>query len=103
MKNKSNKQGKKERERFSIFTSADRCFACKSTYKLTWNEIYRGRNRSHSMKYGFCLRMCLDCHRKYQENNNFNDYLHRQSQEYWECNIGTREEFIKVFRRNYLE
>lgn len=103
MKSKSNKQAKKERDRFSVFTTKEKCFVCKSTYQLTWNEIYRGRNRSNSMKYGFCLRMCLDCHRKYQDDINFNDYWHRKGQEYWECNIGSREEFIKVFRRNYLK
>ena len=103
MKNKSNKQAKKERERFSVFTSADRCFVCKSTYQLTWNEMYRGRNRYNSMKDGFCLRMCLNCHRKYQDDAFFNDFWHREAQLYFEEHYGTREDFIKKYRRNYLE
>lgn len=102
IKNKSNKQAKKERERFSVFTSADRCFVCKSTYQLTWNEIYRGRNRSNSMEDGFCLRMCLNCHRKFQDDTNFNDFWHREAQLYFEEHYGTKEDFIKKYRRNYL-
>lgn len=103
MKNKSNKQAKKERERFSVFTSSDRCFVCKSTYQLTWNEIYRGRNRSNSMEDGFCLRMCLNCHREYQDDTNFNDFWHREAQLYFEEHYGTKEDFISRYRRNYLK
>jgi len=102
LKNKSKKQVKKERERFSVFTTNDRCMVCESTYQLTWNEIFRGRNRSNSMKYGFCLRMCLNCHREYQDDVIFNELWHKKAQEYFECNIGTRNDFIKIFRRNYL-
>jgi len=103
MKNKSNKLAKLERKRKSVFTDNDRCMVCKSTYQLTWNEIYRGRNRTNSMKYGFCLRMCLNCHREYQEDANFNELWHKTAQRYFEEYYGTRDEFISIFRRNYLE
>ena len=103
MKNKSNRLAKLERKRFSVFTTNDRCMVCKSTYQLTWNEIYRGRNRSNSMKYGFCLRMCLNCHKEYQEDAVFNEHWHKTAQRYFEEHYGTREEFISIFRRNYLE
>lgn len=103
MKNKSNKLAKLERKRFSVFTANDRCMVCKSTYQLTWNEIYRGRNRINSMKYGFCLRMCLNCHREYQEDVLFNELWHKTAQKYFEQNYGTREDFIAIFRRNYLK
>ena len=103
MKNKSNKLAKLERKRYSVFTSDDKCFVCKSTDLLTWNEIYRGRNRSNSMKYGFCLRMCLFCHELKQEDADFNAYWHQKAQMYWEIHIGSREQFIAVFRKNYLD
>lgn len=103
MRFKSNKLAKFERNRFSVFTDTDYCFMCGSIYQLTWNEIYRGKNRINSMKYGFCLRMCLSCHRLYQDDVDFNEYWHRQAQLYWENNISTREEFLKVFWRNWLE
>lgn len=104
MQNKSNKLASLERNRYSVFSNdTERCYLCGSTYKLTWHEIYSGKNRQNSMRYGLCLRLCLNCHSKEQEDSQFNDYWHKQGQLYWEENIGSREEFIKVFRRNYLK
>ena len=103
MKNKSNKLAKLERNRFSVFTDDDRCFVCGSTYLLTWNEIYRGKNRPNSMQDGFCLRMCLTCHRKYQDDVAFNEFWHRKAQLYYEKNIGSRKQFLARYRRNYLD
>lgn len=103
MKNKSKKLAKLECERYSVFTAEDKCFVCGSTYLLTWNEIYRGKNRQNSMEDGFCLRMCLTCHRKYQDDVAFNDFWHRKAQLYYEQNIGDRKHFLARYRRNYLE
>lgn len=104
MQNKSNKLASLEKNRYSVFSNdTERCYLCGSTYKLTWHEIYSGKNRQNSMRYGLCLRLCLNCHSKEQEDSQFNDYWHKQGQLYWEENIGSREEFIKVFRRNYLK
>lgn len=104
MQNKSNKLASLERNRYSVFSNdTERCYLCGSTYKLTWHEIYSGKNRQNSMKNGLCLRLCLNCHSKEQEDSQFNDYWHKQGQLYWEKNIGSREEFIKVFRRNYIK
>lgn len=101
---KSNKLASLERNRYSVFSEdTEKCYLCGSTYKLTWHEIYSGKNRQNSMKNGLCLRLCLNCHSKEQEDSQFNDYWHKQGQLYWEENIDSREEFIKVFRRNYLE
>lgn len=104
MQNKSNKLASLERNRYSVFSNdTERCYLCGSTYKLTWHEIYSGKNRQNSMKNGLCLRLCLNCHSKEQEDSQFNDYWRKQGQLYLEENTGSREEFIKVFRRNYLE
>ena len=103
MKNKSNKLAKLERNRFSVFTNnKDKCMFCSATTNLTWHEIFRGRNRANSIKYGFCLRMCLNCHEEKQEDAFFNNFWHRQAQLYFEKYIGSREEFLRVFRRNYI-
>lgn len=104
MQNKSNKLASLERNRYSVFSNdTKRCYLCGSTYKLTWHEIYSGKNRQNSMKNGLCLRLCLNCHSKEQGDSQFNDYWHKQGQLYWEENIGSREEFIKAFRRNYIK
>ena len=69
---------------------------------ITRHEIFPGRNRKNSMKYGFVLPLCARCHEVLQEDITFNDKWRKKSQEYFEKNIGTRERFIEVFRRNYL-
>ena len=103
MKNKSNKLAKLERDRYSVFTDdLEHCYLC-GKKKEDLHEVYRGRNRINSIKYNFILPLCRECHSSNQNNPFFNDYWHRQGQLYWEEFISTREEFIKVFRRNYLK
>ena len=104
MHNKSKKLTKLERNRFSVFTTnKDKCMFCPAATNLTWHEIYSGRNRKNSMKDGFCLRMCLNCHREYQDDTNFNNFWHRETQLYFEEHYDTREDFISRYRRNYLD
>lgn len=102
MHNKSKKLTKLERNRRSVFTDdLEHCYLC-GRKKDDLHEVYSGRNRINSIKYNFVLPLCRECHSLNQNNPFFNDYWHRQGQLYWEEFIGTREEFIKVFRRNYL-
>ena len=104
IKKKSNKLAKLEKDRFSVFTNnKNKCMFCSATTNLTWHEIFRGRNRSNSMKYGFCLRICLSCHESKQEDSQFNNFLHKKAQLYYEEHIGSRTEFISIFRKNYLD
>ena len=99
---KSKKIAKLERNRKSVFTNdLEHCYLC-GKKKEELHEIFAGRNRLNSMKYDLVLPLCHECHFLNQNNPFFNDYWHRQGQEYFECNIGTREEFIKIFKRNYL-
>lgn len=101
MKNKSSKLAKLERDRFSLFTdNLSECFLCPSTYQVTKHEIFRGRNRANSMKYGLILPLCLKCHEKYQEDKEFNDYWHKRGQEEFE-NHYSDIDFISIFRKNY--
>ena len=102
MKNKSNKLANLERNRKSVFTDdLEHCYLC-GKKKNDLHEVYEGRNRINSIKFNFVLPLCRECHSSNQNNAVFNDYWHKQGQLYWEKNIGSREEFIKVFRRNYL-
>ncbi len=103
MRSKSNKLAKLERNRYSVFTEdLEHCYLC-GKKKNDLHEVYAGRNRINSIKYGFVLPLCRKCHSLNQNNPFFNDYWHKQGQLYWEKNISSREEFIKVFRRNYLK
>lgn len=103
LKQRSSKLAKLERERFSLFTNnKDRCMFCGSTYKLTWHEIYCGRNRQNSMKYGLCLRMCLRCHELKQEDKQFNEEWHKKGQAMF-SKAYPNLKFENIFRENYLK
>lgn len=103
LKNRSKKIAKLERNRYSIFTNdLEHCYICGSK-KEELHEIYAGRNRINSMKYGFVLPLCHKCHSQNQNNPAFNDFWHKTGQKYWEYSIGSRNEFIALFRRNYLD
>ena len=100
--NKSKKLAKLEKNRSSVFTDdLEHCYLC-GRKKEDLHEVYAGRNRLNSIKYNFVLPLCRKCHSQKQNNQVFNDYWHKQGQIYWEKFISTREDFIKVFRRNYL-
>lgn len=103
MKKKTSKLRQLEKNRYSVFfDSLTMCCVCGSMYNITKHEIFEGKNRKNSMKYGFVLPLCLECHRRLQENVDFSNKWQRKSQEYFEKNVGSREDFIEVFRRNYL-
>ncbi len=103
MKYKSDKLSKLEKNRYSVFyESLSMCCACGSMSNLTKHEVFEGKNRQNSMKYGFVLPLCLRCHGLLQENTDFNNKWKVKSQKYFEEHYGTREDFLKVFRRNYL-
>ncbi len=102
MHNKSKKLTKLEKNRKSVFTEdLDHCYLC-GKEKNDLHEVFGGRNRINSIKYNFILPLCRECHSSNQNNVIFNDYWHKQGQLYWEENIGSREEFINLFRKNYL-
>ena len=102
IKNKSNELAKLERKRFSLFSdNINKCYLCPSTHNLTWHEIYQGRNRQNSMKYGLCLRLCLNCHETKQEDKEFNDYWHKKGQAMFNDAYPDLI-FLDIFKRNYL-
>ncbi len=103
MQSKSKKMAKLERNRFSVFTTdLEHCYLC-GRKKEELHEIYAGRNRINSMKYGFVLPLCHECHSQNQNNSLFNEFWHKGGQIYWEFNIGSRNEFLAIFRKNYLD
>ena len=103
MRVKSSELAKLERSRYSVFTNdLEHCILC-GKMKNDLHEVFGGRNRLNSIKYNLVLPLCRECHSLNQSNPFFNDYWHKQGQEYFECNIGTRDDFIRIFRRSYLE
>jgi len=99
---KNPKIAKLERNRKSVFTNnLTKCILCNNP-KEELHEIFSGRNRQNSMKYNFVLPLCHKCHSINQENSQFNEFWHKKAQLYYEQHLGSRNEFITIFGRNYL-
>lgn len=103
MKNKSSKQVKKEKERFSIiYTDLTICCNCGSKRgHIDKNEIFEGSHRQISMKLGMVAPFCEKCHRQFHEDIIFNlSYKVIFEKEYLKTH--TKEEFIKTFGQDYI-
>lgn len=93
-----------ERMRYSILTKdLTRCFLCGKP-KDHIHEIYFGKNRVNSMKWGCCVPLCYSCH---QGNNG----VHHNSQ----VDIRLKQlcqnkfnevypniNFLEIFHKNYI-
>lgn len=91
----------------SVFTDdMDSCIFTGST-QVERHHILGSFNRAKSEKYGFVVPLRYDLHPngaradpRYAKEIDI--HLKRMAQEYYESNIGTREEFIQEFGRSYL-
>lgn len=103
LKQKSNKQKQIESKRFSILQeNKNKCYFCDKRAVDT-HELIKGRNRKKSIKWGLCIRLCRECHRKTEEDIEFYKETRKLAQLKWkEYYCKSNEEFIKEFWRNYL-
>ena len=84
-----------------------KCFVCDTTFDLHSHHIFFGTsNRKKSEEYGFKVWLCARHHNMSNEGVHFNKALDNKlkifAQEYFENNIGTREDFRREFRKSYL-
>lgn len=98
-----NKVKKLERNRFSILTdNLDMCYLC-GRRKQHLHEVFFGRNRQLSMKYGCVVPLCFSCHEKvhndYATDLKLKQECQKRYMKYYEVD---EEAFIKTFRTNYL-
>lgn len=102
LSNRSKMLSKREKERFSIIAlDSSVCSMCgKYMPKLDIHEIFSGSNRTNSMKYGLCLYLCRECHSRYQNDKEFNDYWHKIGQTAFE-NKYKDLDFVSIFHKNY--
>ena len=82
------------------------CYLCGKYGQTDEHHIFGGPNRMLSEQYGLKVDLCLECHRfgkhAVHKDHAVMDELHRQGQEAFERQVGSREEFMKIFGRNYL-
>lgn len=102
IKKKSNRLAQKEKKRFSILTNKlEQCYLCQNK-KQDIHEIYKGCNRQTSMKYGFCIPICRNCHSKTEIDSKLDLQLKKECQKEYE-KTHTRDEFIKIVGQSYID
>ena len=102
MKQKTSKLAKLERNRKSILTDdLEHCFICKRQ-ATDLHEIYSAGSRKASMEHDFVVPLCRTCHQAITLNYGLNLRLKRLCQEKFEEN-GTREQFLSIIHKSYLE
>ena len=106
MRKKSKKAAKAEKNRFSIFTKKlENCYICSCNGKITkkedLHEIFEGRNRMTSIKYGLVIPVCRSCHNKLTDDQKLIDEWHKKGQKQFK-KFYKSENFIQIFGKNYL-
>ena len=85
----------------------DRCLFCHSNIWLEWHHVFGAAFKKKSEQYGLMVRLCHTCHNEppfgvhqdRQIRRKLQAYAQKKAMEYHEL---TKEEFIKIFGKNYL-
>ena len=108
LKKRTGKQAKKEKNRFSIFTDdLEHCIIC-GLPNVNKHEIFGGRNRTNSIKYGLVIPLCTKRHHNQIEKKgiHFDEILkqewHKKGQTKFN-EVYPDLNFIDIFFRNYLK
>lgn len=90
----------------SIMQSEKVCYLSGRTDWLEKHHLYQGANRKLSEKYGLWVYLNHYWHNEPPNGVHFNkenmECLHKKGQEAFEKVHGTREDFMRIFGRNYL-
>ena len=106
MKKKSYELAKLENKRWSIFTNdLKMCYFCRlhgiERPAADKHEIIGGSNRRNSMRYGYVLPLCRQCHDSFTNNHRLMLEWAVNCQEHFYNTGGTLEEWLSVFHTNY--
>jgi hypothetical protein len=104
------KKGKRKRAKNNPMpTAEDICTypGCRIGYAHL-HEDFGGKNRQLSIEYGFQRRLCYEHHNmpggmNPHHNKDIAEQYKREAQAKFEKLYGTREDFIRLFGRNYLD
>lgn len=91
----------------SILQNEKRCYITGETKNLEEHHIFGGANRRLSERYGLKVWLTHDWHNEMPFGAHFCEetalFLKRAGQTAFEKVHGTREEFVEIFGRNYLD
>ena len=83
------------------------CFICQKRGYTERHHIYGSANRKYSEQYGLTVYLCPKCHTSSEiavhRSKEVRSTLQRIGQRTFEKKCGSREEFVKLFGKNYLE
>lgn len=91
----------------SLISKEKKCYVCGTTYNIQKHHIYKGHaNRNNAEKIGAWVYLCFKHHTGSNEAVHFNPKLDKElkelAQKKYEENH-SREEFMSIIRRNYLD
>lgn len=114
MKLRTNKQAKKEKERFSIiYTDLTKCCECglktgdfdkriNQYTRIEKNEVFEGSYRQVSIRLGMIAPLCIFCHKQFHKDILGMNLSYKVKFEKEYLKTHTREEFIKTFGQDYI-
>lgn len=83
------------------------CFLCHRVGQTEEHHIFGGPNRKNSEKYGLKVDLCPACHRTGRNSAHNGKMvpacLHEMGQRAFETKVGSREQFVEIFGKNYIE
>ena len=102
MKYRTNKQAKKEKERFSIiYRDLTKCCNCGSKIGIEKNEVFEGSYRQISIRYGMVCPFCKTCHTQFHNDIMLNLFYKVMFEKEF-LKTHSKEEFIKIFGQDYI-
>ena len=100
IKKRTNKQAQAEKNRKSLFTNdLNHCIIC-GKKRENLHEVFFGRNRQLSIKYGLVIPLCIECHQEMHKNKKLQDIWHKKGQLLFEKTYPELN-FLTIFRKNY--
>ncbi len=100
IKKRTNKQAKAEKNRKSIFTNdLNHCIIC-GKKRDNLHEVFFGRNRQLSIRYGLVIPLCIECHREMHRNTGLQEMWHEKGQAIFQKTY-PKLDFVNIFRKNY--
>ena len=87
----------------SIVQRKRECFVCKRDDTLTVHHLYAGSRRQRADREGLTVFLCPLCHERVQHHDAAADRILKQIGQRAFERTHTREEFIRLFGKSYLE
>ena len=86
----------------SIVDNGTRCFMCGDMRNLQAHHLLGGSTRKLCDEDKLIIALCFNCHRKLHDSAALTKQYRQLGQKYYEMKIGTREEWMKRYKKNYL-